>query len=280
MKDPLLRTLAISASYDPSSNATLCSCQNTVIMITRGGRIVSRIERAKIHVLHFRKDALMVFQGLESCPLPPLYSFTMYFTHPDVNQENVQPVQLFKAIREGCSPDHCPFRLELVFLHVPNAEVANEACIAHYREEKRSRGDYTRQIEAIESSNTTSRETSADNLPGLVPSYIDNPALDYYHGLIFSYHGPDWTKDEQRACSICFDPIPQDVYSSIVEGDLGDDEPEILPPVHITLKPIRDTENSLIIPIGEQMELTSHGPTSNVTNGPWQRAIKRGWSTW
>jgi hypothetical protein len=250
-------------------------------MIIRGGRIVGRFQRSKIYVLPFRKDALMVFEGRESCLLPPLYSFTIYFTHPDVNSDNVKPCELFEAIRQGCPlEDFCPFRLELFFLHVPNVEDSEEACIAHYREEKRNRGDYTRQIEALESSstiNSDNSENSAGGLPGLVPSYIKTPAIDYYHSLIYSYQGPDWTTGEQCVRRICFDPIPQDVYSSFEHLD---DEPEILPAVDVFLLTICNPQIHDAPPISEDMYYKSFGPTHNVTDKPWQEARKRGWSTW
>jgi hypothetical protein len=64
------------------------------------------------HVLlftdHTGEEALMVFEGRETCPLPPLYSFAMYLTHKDVNAENVQPVELLDAIRRGTPLQNYP----------------------------------------------------------------------------------------------------------------------------------------------------------------------------
>jgi hypothetical protein len=239
---------------------------------------VARYRRRKTHVLPFEKDALMVFQGLDSCPLPPLYNFTIYFTHPDVNPDNVQPHELFKAIRQG-SPleNYCHFRLELFFLHVPNVEHSDAACIAHYREQKRSRGDYTRQIEKLRSLSTMDSENGVGSLAGLVPSYIDDPDIEYYHGRIYSYRGPDWTTDQHLVRRICFDPVPQDVYTSF---DHGADEPEILPAVAVFPLAIRHLENRNVMPIGEDMYLKSFLPTNNVTNEPWEEAIRLGRSTW
>ncbi|KAI4642005.1 uncharacterized protein J4E78_010306 [Alternaria triticimaculans] len=246
--------------------------------VTRGGRRVARHPRRITHVLPFRHNALMVFQGLDSCPLPPLYNFTIYFTHPDVNPDNVQPYELFKAIRkDSLLENFCHFRLELFFLHVPNAEDSDEACIAHYREEKRSRGDYTRQVETLGLSSTMDSENGAGSLPGLVPSYIEDPDTEYYHGLIYIYRGPDWTIDEQFVRRIFFDPIPQNVYSSF---DHDADEPDILPAIAIFPLTIRHLENHNVKSIGEDMYFKSFLATNNVTNEPWEEAIRLEWSTW
>ena len=115
-----------------------------------GGAVGGRIQRVKIHVIpftdHSGREALMVFDGWVSCPLPQLFSFAIYFTQMTV--ETVKPVELLKAIKRG-SPlgSSNAIRLELYFL--PTSDVdssADDDCIAHYRKEKAARGDYTRQI--------------------------------------------------------------------------------------------------------------------------------------
>ncbi|KAH7558257.1 hypothetical protein J3E72DRAFT_436283 [Bipolaris maydis] len=259
-------------------------------MTTRGGGFVGRggmgaqgrIQRIKTHVLpftdHTGKEALMIFEGRETCPLPPLYSFAMYFTHKDVNAENVQPNELLDAIRRGTPLQNypCPFRLEIYFLPAPSEDAASdEACIAHYREEKRSRGEYTRQIDAINAESGT----GTGGLPGFVPSYIDDPYGDFHHGRLFNYQGPNWRTDKRPVHRVFFDPIPQEEYAPIAE-EAG--EPEVLQPVQVTLHAMQesDTEGFGASFVGMTMFETAHGKTENETNGPWQEAVERGWSTW
>lgn len=265
-------------------------------MTTRGGGSVGRggmsahgrIQRMKTHVLpftdHTGEEALMVFEGRETCPLPLLYSFAMYFTHKGVNADNVQPNELLDAIRRGTPLQNypCPFRLEMYFLPAPSEEAASdENCIAHYREEKRRRGDYMRQIEAVDAATSTGSgsDTGARGLPGFVPSYIDDLISEYHHGLLYNYQGPNWLKDKQPVRCVYFDSIPQEVYAPIAE-EAG--EPEVLPPVCVTLHPMQesDTEGPDASFIGMSMYEKSNGKTKNETNGPWQEAVERGWSTW
>jgi hypothetical protein len=185
-------------------------------MIGRGGLgSRGRIHRIKTHVLslvdHTGKEALMIFTGREMCTLPRLYSFAIYFTHTETSPRNIQPAKLLEAIaRDAPLENTCPFRLEIYFLPVAGVEKSDEACIAHYCEEKRSRGDYKRQIEALETSIKTGSGSSTEGLPGFVTTYIDIPLGDFYHGLLYSYQGVDWSTNKQLARCIYFDPISQE----------------------------------------------------------------------
>ncbi|EUC49667.1 hypothetical protein COCMIDRAFT_32893 [Bipolaris oryzae ATCC 44560] len=262
-------------------------------MTTRGGGFVGRggmgaqgrIQRIKTHVLpftdHTAKEALVIFEGRETCPLPPLYSFAMYFTHKDVNAESLQPAELLDAIRRGTPLQNypCSFRLEIYFLPAPSEDAASdEACMAHYREEKRSRGDYTRQIDAVEAPGS-STASSTGGLPGFVPSYINDPYGDFYHSRLYNYQGPNWRTDKQPVRRVFFDPIPQEQYAPIAE-EAG--EPEVLPPVNVTLHMMQesDAEDSGANFLGLTMYDTAYIKTENETNGAWQEAVERGWSTW
>ena len=68
-----------------------------------GGAAGGRIQRVKTHVIPFTDDsgheALMTFDGWVSCPLPPLFSFAIYLTHPEVTLEIVKPVEVLEAIK-------------------------------------------------------------------------------------------------------------------------------------------------------------------------------------
>ncbi|USP80362.1 uncharacterized protein yc1106_07636 [Curvularia clavata] len=257
--------------------------------IGRGGMGArGRIHRRKTHILpftdHTGKEALIVFEGRETCPLPPLYSFAIYFTHKEANAENIQPDSLLDAIIRGTPMQSypCTFRLEIYFLPAPSEEGASdEVCITHYRNEKRGRGDYMRQIEAIyaSSSRGTDRDTGTQGLPGFVPSYIDSPMSEYYHAILYNYRGANWLTNQQPVRRVYFDPIPQEEYAPIAE-ETG--EPEFLPPVCVTLYAMQEseTEGPCASFVGFNMYEKSNGKTKNETNEPWQEAVERGWSTW
>jgi hypothetical protein len=74
---------------------------------------------------------------------------------------------------------------------VSSAALAIGACIAHYCEEKKSRGDYKRQIEAFETSIKTGSDGSTGSLSGFVPTYVDISVGEFYHELPYSYQGVD-----------------------------------------------------------------------------------------
>lgn len=252
-------------------------------MMARIGGKLGQIRRSKRHVLpftdHAGKEALMVFVGWETSPLPPLYSFSLYFTHEDVNPGNVHPVELLNALVKNtpldCYP--CPFRLELYFLPMPGATVeeCDAACIAHYLEEKRIRGDYMRQIEDIETSVSPS-----GSLPGFVPSYIDNKYCEWHRGLLYSYQAADWRTDKQLVRRVVFDPLPEEELGSLAE-EVKEEFHGVLPQMFVSLLAIRqsDTEDLGAL-VGSHMFLTAHGDTENVTNEPRHIARERGWSTW
>jgi hypothetical protein len=248
---------------------------------------LGRIYRRKTHVLpfvdHAGKEALMVFSGRETCPLPPLYSFHIYFTHQDVKPENVQPAELLKALVRDTPYDAygCPYRLELHFLPMPSADAqeCDEACMAHYLEEKRHRGDYKDQIVGFENSLMPS-----GSLPGFVPSYIQVESCEYLRSLLFCYQGANWRTDKQPARRISFDSLPEeelDVLDDEVKEEVGVDG--VLPPVYVTLQFFQESDTEWSVGpayAGEHMFYISNADTQNMTNGPYHEAVERGWQTW
>ncbi|EUC30908.1 hypothetical protein COCCADRAFT_102695 [Bipolaris zeicola 26-R-13] len=187
-----------------------------------GTRTRNRIYRIKPHILpftdHSNTQSLLLFEGRESCPLPPLYTFSLYFTHKTANTTTIHPLDLFTAIRRGTPLQHypCPFRLEFSFLSTPSAPTSDETCISHYRAEKQHRGDYTAQL----ASRTPG--SSPTGLPGFVPSYIDNTSFEFYHGLLFIYQGAGWRTEKEAMRCDSFDPISQDEYDGV--GEEGEEE--------------------------------------------------------
>jgi hypothetical protein len=84
-------------------------------MIGRGGLgSRGRIHRTKTHVLSLinltGKEALMIYTDRETCTLPRLYSFAIYFTHTETSPRNIQPAKLLEAIaRDAPLENTCPF---------------------------------------------------------------------------------------------------------------------------------------------------------------------------
>jgi hypothetical protein len=225
----------------------------------RGRAAGGRIQRVKTHVIpftdHSGREALMAFDGWVSCPLPPLFSFAIYFTHPKVTPETIKPVEVLEAIKRKTPFDSsCSIRLELYFLPAPNADSSDDDCIAYYRKKKAARGEYTRQIQDIENSATDNDDEEqqqggasvhsndqARQLPGLVPSYIDRPSSNYYHGIIFRYPGADWSTDKRLARRIHFDRISEEEYARVTEEN---DEFHRLPLVYVSSMPFQECDTT------------------------------------
>jgi hypothetical protein len=217
-----------------------------------------RIQRVKTHVVQFtdhtRQEALIVFDGRVPCPLPPLFSFAIYFTHPNVTPDTVSPVEVLEAIKHKTPLENwCSIRLELYLLSVSNVNSTDNECIIHYCKEKAARGDYTRQIQDFKNSATDhikeQRQGGASvysnsegrQLPGLVPSCINEPDVDYHHGLLFSYPGADWRTDKRLARCVYFDPISEEDYACIAE-EKG--ESEALPPAYVSFMPMQASDTT------------------------------------
>jgi hypothetical protein len=232
----------------------------------------------------------MVFDGWVSCPLPPLFSFAIYFKHPKVTPETIKPVEVLEAIKRKTPFDSsCSIRLELYFLPAPNADSSDDDSIAYYRKEKAARGEYTRQIQDIENSATDNDDEEqqqggasvhsndqARQLPGLVPSYIDRPSSNYSHGIIFRYPGADWSTDKRLARRIHFDRISEEEYARVTEGN---DEFHRLPLVYVSSMPFQECDTTEVGErfVGTAMFNAADAKIENETISPWQEARERGW---
>jgi hypothetical protein len=261
-----------------------------------GGAAGGRIQRVKTHVIpftdHSGRSALMVFDSWVSCPLPPLFSFAIYFTHPGVTVSTVAPVSILEAIkRKTPFNSSCPIRLDLYFLPAPDVDSSDDKCIAHYRREEAARGNYTVQIQDLESVTHDDDEEQqqggasghgndkARQLPGLVPSYIDRSSSDYYHGMIFRYPGADWCTDKRLVRRIYFDRISPEEYARVTEGN---DEFHRLPPVYVSSMPFQESDTNEVGDrfVGMAMFDAANARMEDETIDPWQEARERGWKSW
>ncbi|KAI0523941.1 hypothetical protein F5B22DRAFT_592578 [Xylaria bambusicola] len=252
---------------------------------TRGGSgLMGRIYMIKTHVIpyedHKNSRALMVFQGRESCPLPPLYSVAIYFTHPNASPETVSPEELLDAIQRDTPLESRRIRLDLFFL--PSAtSTEQERCITHYRAEKLARGDYTRQIPDLENPEEIVRSGEGLGLPGFVPSYMNDPSCDFYHGLLYICRDRNWRQGSQMMDQVLFDPIDQERYAELVEGL---DEPETLAPSYRCQQMIQrskgDDSLTRLDLVGLSIFEIANLKMENVTTPAWEEAVSRGWNSW
>jgi hypothetical protein len=106
---------------------------------------------SRTHVIPFEdhagQPALTVSES--TSPLPFLYSFSFYLTHPDASPDTSHATELYKTLTRGPLYDSndVEYRLDLYFL--PNA--SQDDCIAHYRAEKDARGTYQAQVDMVAS---------------------------------------------------------------------------------------------------------------------------------
>lgn len=150
---------------------------------------------------HRDNTAYMAFYSYRNFPFPRLFVFAIYFTHPDVSPDNVDPEGLLQAPKYLTS-----FRLELFLL--PGA--TDEDCMAYYRGEKAARGDLDEQIAALmESDPYQNFDESYGRLPGWVSTYTRGSSI--YHSVLFMCTKGNWN-DQQMMHMVKFDPISEEEY--------------------------------------------------------------------
>jgi hypothetical protein len=112
-----------------------------------------------------------------------------------------------------------------------------------------------------------------------VPSYIDVPVVDYYHGLLYHYAGADWQTNKDLAHQVYFDPIFEEDHARIAE-EIG--ESRALSSKYVSSMPMQASDTTEVGQkfVGMAIFEISNAKAKNVTNGPWQEAIKRGWMSW
>lgn len=233
---------------------------------------------------HAGQPALSVFRS--TTPLPFLYSFSVYFTHPDASPDTSHAEELYRTLISGphYQTNSVEFRLDFYFL--PGA--SQDDCIAHYRAEKDARGTYEAQVDAAASGNHGGGG-SGSGLAGLVASYAQHDRASYrYHGLLLVCDAADWRGGDQLLTRVEFDPLSRDDYERYSK-DPGDPcEPDVLPeteavpealteasPGHGRELPrphfgVRALENTL----WERVPRQRHGQDA------WAEARDRGWTTW
>ncbi|KAK7699878.1 hypothetical protein SLS64_011308 [Diaporthe eres] len=233
------------------------------------------------------KPALTVFKS--SSPLPFLYSFSFYFTHPEAFTDTSHAAELYDTLTRGSIYDSndVEFRLDLYFL--PNA--SQDDCIAHYRAEKDARGTYQAQVDAAASDVDAQPPSAGDDvgsrLPGLVASYAHKSRFPY-HGLLLIFDAADWREGEQLLTHVEFDPLSRGDYERFCKDPGDPREPDVLPGTQV--RPEALTEDSP--GCGRELPRPHFGvralertlwervPMQEAWQGAWQEARHRGWTTW
>lgn len=243
----------------------------------------------RTHVIAFEdhagQPALTVFRS--ESPLPFLYSFSFYFTHPDASPDTSHAAELYETLTRGSIYDSndVEFRMDLYFL--PNA--GQDDCIAHYRAEKDARGAYQAQVDAVASGDAQpSAGDGGSRMPGLVASYAHNKARFRYHGLLLICDAADWRGGDQLLTRVEFDPLSQDDYERYCKDPGDPREPDVLPETQV--RPEALTEDSpgharelprphfsvraLEKTLWQRVPKQRHGQVA------WEEARDRGWTTW
>lgn len=209
---------------------------------------------------HQGSSAYMLFTNQEHSPLPPLYSFAIYFTHPRATYENADLMGLYKKLKEEDKGD---FDVRFDMYILPSASY--EGCVRHYCGEKRKRRVFTAQVRMLDSCRLDEPRPVAGTqgqLPGLVPQYYSDYSDPGQH--IFISENESW-KDGEGLVNIWFPRLPA---------------PGTLPEFETTPAPLLD--------------ITPEFPAQSISErlfqmvyvcrdrwfGAWQTATSWGWKTW
>ncbi|PLB46734.1 hypothetical protein P170DRAFT_428027 [Aspergillus steynii IBT 23096] len=213
-----------------------------------------RPTRVKVHTVpftdHSGKIAYMVFQNLVELPLPPLFSFAIYFTHADAAPEHVDMTGLYDQLTSGPEID---VRFDLYFL--PGASQEDST---------RSRSGWSR--DAIATRSTRPPGTTGQ-LPGMVYKYH---GMSPYRGLLYICPERNWRDGQLTVDCVSFDP-----RATSKEHD----------PVQVRTRPLSndspifDDDDDFRHNVSQEMFEMAHWKRDDAL-GPWQKATSWGWSTW
>ncbi|KAL2828217.1 hypothetical protein BDW59DRAFT_51677 [Aspergillus cavernicola] len=206
---------------------------------------------------HTNKPAYMVFANSDTIPLPPLFSFSIYFTHPAATPENIN---MLKTLYQEINPPAYDLRYDMYFL--PGA--SPEACIAHFNSEKTVRGSYKDQIRTFETrprDELTPGIGSPGQLPGMVKKYHQ---IGSYRGILFICPDEKWQEDGLLCVKFNRKDIPADNNEG--ELDVGGGSPlPPSPPVNISRRPLNQQDPAYLNnfpniaePIGDIIHDSAH----------------------
>lgn len=234
---------------------------------------------------HAGRPSLLVHHS--PTPLPPLYGFALYLTHPTASPAAVEPARLLARLIGGTAlTRQCPgWPVHLALYFLPGADDA--ACVAHYGAERASRGDYGAQLAAVDDAaaaveldgGATDAAGGGPGLPGVVPSYENGSVMDSYHGVLFVVPGPSSGPggigdDAAPVRVVMFDPVSPERWAELRD----ESEPEVLPEVRVNETLLADEELGLMQTVRSLIGAIAFPELE--TNWAWQMARKRGWVMW
>lgn len=231
---------------------------------------------------HAGRPALTVFES--SSPLPFLYSFSIYFTHPDAFPGNCHAAELYHTITQGplYGSNAVEFRLDLYF--VPNG--SQENCMKHDRGEKSARGSFWAQVDAVGRDERPSDDKT--KMPGLVPSYAHEKIRYRYHSLIYICDEADWRGGDQIMKCVEFDPLSREDYEKFSKDPEDPREPDVLPDMQVKVEAVSESSpgygRKLPAPrfsVGSmEYFMWERVPQQEFGQDAWQEARNRGWTAW
>ncbi|KAL5339699.1 hypothetical protein BJX70DRAFT_362897 [Aspergillus crustosus] len=209
---------------------------------------------------HTGKIAYMV---LKQGTLPPLYSFSIYFTHPHSTPSNTD----LKALAHELTPEDLQIRYDIYFL----PSVSAEDCVSHYEGEKAVRGSYKAQIKSLRASprdEVRPLPGTTGQLPGMVNRYLN---ISPYRALLYLSPDEDW---REGLVQVSFNR-----KSIVDETQYGEQGPP--PPVELTSRiPLNEDDPAFIndsnpdTPISERIYDHAYR-VADIYHTSWQRAMVR-----
>ena len=210
---------------------------------------------------HRSKTSYMVFENMPRCPLPPLFSFAIYFTHPSATPDLVG---LFDQVSEdsGGDADFAGVRFDIYFL--PSA--THEDCISHYSTEKATRGSYLEQVRVLNQCPRDEVHPLAGTSP-VVPGMVN--MYDRAYQVLYICSEKDWREGQQTLCKLHFTELAS---ADTTPAFGATDRP-------MTTHSPAYTEMGAY-PVSQQMWFGMAHRDSDLFLGPWQTATNRGWTGW
>ncbi|KAL2788942.1 hypothetical protein BJX66DRAFT_339756 [Aspergillus keveii] len=216
----------------------------------------------KTHVLPFQdhtgSTAYMVFNNRETSILPPLVSFSFYFTHPDACRNQEDLVALHDSIEPVMDSFHA--RFDMYFL--PGA--TEDDCVAHYYGEKATRLDSKSMRREFERVKRPYTPPSTSRLPGMNKEYREDGG--HYNGAMCVCTEQDWRQSQQLRCI-----------------QYGSDEPSLSRQIIGSWRPVSENSPGANVFDDETADMWIWNliiDQRSEYTAAHQKATKKGWTAW
>lgn len=237
----------------------------------------------KVHSLPFHdhdgNTSVMVFWAPTDQPLPPLYSFSIYVTSPEITSpESLGAVELLQALGTShYAPETTGYRLDIYFQ--PGASAGE--CERHYNAEKAARGTYTDQLNETRDGRRGAGNTrqGTRRLPGLVPSYLRPPSF-CHHDMLFVVDSPAGWRRGACVRMVEFRParVPEEFEPDPEELE---EAPDIVAPTRERAFPVcPDPEAYDGAGTVQGRIFDAFLIKEEQLGGLYERALELGWSSW